>query len=65
VAVTLYGIAIKARDGASRTSLRKIVDQRCARGRAIGRKLNVAADQERIEMGLTGLPAPAMFKLGN
>ena len=28
---------------------------------AIGRKLNVAADQERIEMGLTGLPAPAMF----
>jgi hypothetical protein len=27
VAVTFYGIAIKARDGASRTSLRKIVDQ--------------------------------------
>ena len=27
VAVTLYGIAIKARDGASRTSLRTIVDQ--------------------------------------
>jgi hypothetical protein len=50
---------------ADRTSLRKIVDQRCARGRAIGRKLNVAADQERIEMGLTGLPAPAMFKLSN
>jgi hypothetical protein len=35
------------------------------RGRAIGRKLNVAADQERIEMGLTGLPAPAIFKLDN
>jgi hypothetical protein len=39
--------------------------RRCARGRAIGRKLNVAADHERIEMGLTGLPTPAISKLGD
>jgi len=58
-------IAIKARDGASRTSLRKIVDQTMRAWPRDRRKLNVAADQERIEMDLTGLPTAATFKLAD